>query len=131
MMFRLKLKLNSYFYALARRTCLFLFLAISGGAAAQPGDVTLAYIPPPIPDGLETVAFYSPSVDRTLKFDILLPENYAATDEHYPVIYLLHGYMQNYTIWGRNLGAAVYARVLGELILVVPDGGNTWFVNYA
>ena len=87
--------------------------------------------PAPIPDGLQTVSFYSPAVDRQMKFDIVLPAGYDETDNRHPVLYLLHGYMQNYTVWGRNLGAAFYARNLRDLILVLPDGGNTWFINYA
>lgn len=85
----------------------------------------------PIPDGLDTVEFYSPAVGRDMKFDIVLPRDYESSDKSYPVLYLLHGYMQNYTVWGRNLSAAFYARNVDELILVLPDGGNSWYVNYA
>ncbi len=86
---------------------------------------------PGLPAGLQTVEFHSPAIGRQMKYDIVLPENYESGSQRYPVLYLLHGYMQNYTVWGRNLGAAFYARELGELIVVMPDGGNTWFVNYA
>ncbi len=86
---------------------------------------------PPLPEGLQTVEFYSPAVDKTMKYDIVLPPGYEQGEHEYPVLYLLHGYMQNYTVWGRNLGAAFYARSLENLILVLPDAGNTWFVNYA
>ncbi len=85
----------------------------------------------PIPPGLETVEYYSPAVDRRMKFDIVLPESYYQSDARYPVLYLLHGYMQNYTVWGRNLAAAFYARNLNDLIVVLPDAGNSWFINYA
>lgn len=88
-------------------------------------------MPPPLPAGLQTVEFFSPAVDRTMKYDIVLPPDYGAENERYPVLYLLHGYMQNYTVWGRNLAAAFYAAELGDLIIVMPDGGNSWFVNYA
>mgnify|MGYP003873469825 CR=1 FL=1 len=84
----------------------------------------------PLPDGLQTIEFYSPAVDRTMKFDIVLPPDYEESDQHFPVLYLLHGYMQNYTVWGRFLGAAEHARRLGDLIIVMPDGGNSWYVNY-
>lgn len=99
--------------------------------AAQPQASPLSLQQAPIPEGLETDEFFSPAVDRTMKFDIVLPPDYHAGEQRYPVLYLLHGYMQNYTVWGRNLGAAFYARNLDGLILVLPDGGNTWFVNYA
>lgn len=86
---------------------------------------------PPMPAGLQTVEFYSPAVQRSMKYDIVLPVSYEQGNEHYPVLYLLHGYMQNYTVWGRNLGAAFYARSMEDLIVVMPDAGNSWFINYA
>ncbi len=92
---------------------------------------SVAQVPPPTPEGLQTVEFFSAAVDRQMKYDIVLPVDYADSGKSYPVIYLLHGYMQNYTVWGRNLGAAFYARTIGDLIIVMPDGGNTWFVNFA
>lgn len=92
-----------------------------------------AQLPEPadIPEGLQTIEFYSPAVDRTMKFDIVLPASYDESSDRYPVIYLLHGYMQNYTVWGRNLAGAFYAREINDVILVLPDGGNSWYVNYA
>lgn len=86
---------------------------------------------PALPTGLQTVSFFSPAVSRQMKFDIVLPPGYDESDERYPVIYLLHGYMQNYTVWGRNLGAAFYARNFSDLIVVMPDAGNSWYINYA
>ena len=103
---------------------------IIGQATAQNAS-SLEPVAAPIPPGLETVEFYSPAVDRRMKFDIVLPEDYYLGDARYPVLYLLHGYMQNYTVWGRNLAAAFYARELDDLIVVLPDAGNSWFINYA
>ena len=99
----------------------------SGHAVGQ----TAALQVPAVPDGLQTVSFFSPAVGREMKYDIVLPPGYQQTGERYPVLYLLHGFMQNYTIWGRNLLGAYYAEQLDSLILVMPDGGNSWFVNYA
>jgi putative tributyrin esterase len=106
---------------------LLVLLAFVGAAHAQPA----ANNPPPLPDGLQTVSFFSPAVDRQMKFDIVLPPDYESSAKRYPVLYLLHGFMQNYTVWGRNLGAAFYAHELGDVIVVMPDGGNTWFINWA
>lgn len=92
---------------------------------------TLDDVRAPIPEGLETVEFFSEAVARNMKFDIVLPPDYYSSEKRYPVLYLLHGYMQNYTVWGRNLNGAYYARQLQDLILILPDGGNTWFVNYS
>lgn len=101
-----------------------------GQATAQNAS-ELVPVAAPIPPGLETVEFYSPAVDRRMKFDVVLPEDYYQSEARYPVLYLLHGYMQNYTVWGRNLAAAFYARELNDLIVVLPDAGNSWFINYA
>ena len=93
--------------------------------------VSFAQAPVTLPAGLHTETFFSPAVNRLMKYDIVLPEDYERSDKRYPVLYLLHGYMQNYTVWGRNLGAAFYARDIGELIVVMPDAGNSWYINYA
>ncbi len=102
-------------------------LVLLGGTAVN----TFAQQEEELPVGLQTESFYSPAVDREMKYDIVLPPDYETSDRRYPVLYLLHGYMQNYTVWGRNLGAAFYARDIGELIVVMPDAGNSWYVNYA
>ena len=80
---------------------------------------------------LKTAEFSSPAVGRTLKYNVLLPGDYAATTTRYPVLYLLHGLTQNYTAWGRNNGAPIYAAHYPDLIIVMPDGGNSWYVNWA
>ena len=109
----------------------FAVMVLLAGAALAQNSPNRVLVAAPIPAGLETVEFFSPAVDRLMKFDIVLPKNYHDSDERYPVLYLLHGFMQNYTVWGRNLAGAYYARNLDNLILVLPDGGNSWFVNYA
>jgi S-formylglutathione hydrolase FrmB len=81
-------------------------------------------------EGVTTVEFFSPAVDRMMKYNIVLPPDYETSDERYPVLYLLHGVTQNYTSWSR-LGAPFYAREIGKLIVVMPDGGNSWYVNWA
>ncbi len=82
------------------------------------------------PANLTTVEFFSPAVARTMKYNIVLPPDYATSDERYPVLYLLHGAGQNYTSWSR-MGVLFYADLIGDLIVVMPDGGNSWYVNFA
>src|SRR5688572_30441149 len=77
-----------------------------------------------------TVEFFSPAVDRTMKYNIALPPDYATSTARYPVLYLLHGAGQNYTSWSR-MGVPFYAAEIGDLIVVMPDGGNSWYVNFA
>ena len=80
---------------------------------------------------LRTVEFFSPAVDRTMKYNVLLPDDYDASTERYPVLYLLHGLTQNYTVWGLANGAPFYAGLYDDLIVVMPDAGNSWYVNWA
>ena len=81
----------------------------------------------PLP--VKTVAFDSPAVGRKMKYNIVLPARYDQTTDRYPVLYLLHGLTSNYTAWAR-MRVPEYARAY-DLIVVMPDVGNSWYVNWA
>lgn len=81
----------------------------------------------PLP--VKTVEFDSPAVGRKMKYNIVLPAKYEQTTDRYPVLYLLHGLTGNYTNWAR-LGVPEYVRAF-DLIVVMPDAGNSWYVNWA
>jgi putative tributyrin esterase len=104
----------------ARLTIIFLLLILSAAAAAAAQGLAL-----------KTVTFESPAVGRTMKYNILLPQNYESSTKRYPVLYLLHGLTQNYTVWGLQNGTPFYAGLYDDLIVVMPDGGNSWYVNWA
>jgi S-formylglutathione hydrolase FrmB len=79
---------------------------------------------------VKTVSFDAPSIGRKTAYNIALPADYATSgDKRYPVLYLLHGLTSNYTAWA-NLGAAKAAKGL-DLIVVMPDAGNSWYMNWA
>jgi putative tributyrin esterase len=78
---------------------------------------------------VQTVEFASQAVGRKMKYNIVLPAKYEQTTDRYPVLYLLHGYSSNYTAWAR-LKVPEYARAF-DLIVVMPDAGNSWYVNWA
>ena len=78
---------------------------------------------------IQTVEFFSESVGRTTKYNLVLPRSYDSSDRRYPVLYLLHGLSQNYLAWSRQ-GVGFYAPLF-EMIIVMPDAGNSWYVNYA
>ena len=82
---------------------------------------------------VENVVFYSESVERLMKYNIILPADYgdeANRDREYPTLYLLHGAGSNFEGWRRFLGVTTYA--LGyAMILVMPDAGNSFYVNWA
>ncbi len=73
-------------------------------------------------------SLYSPSVARVMKFSVVLPPGYAASDERYTTVYLLHGYSGTYRDWVRNTGLVSYASQYRYLI-VTPDGHNGWWTN--
>jgi S-formylglutathione hydrolase FrmB len=86
-------------------------------AAAEPLPVT-------------TVEFDAPSVGRTnMKYNIILPARYDESDERYPVLYLLHGYSDDCRGWAHMRVPEYAARY--EMIVVMPDAGNSCYVNWA
>jgi putative tributyrin esterase len=96
---------------------------------ALPTAVIARDVPPKQDTSVKTVEFTGESVGRKLKYNIALPPKYDQSTDRYPVLYLLHGYTSNYTAWAR-LGAGDYARAY-DLIVVMPDVGNSWYVNWA
>ena len=76
---------------------------------------------------LHVDSLYMPSLGRTMKISVLLPSNYDS-GRHYPVLYLLHGYSGDNTDWTTRTKLSTYVRGL-PLIVVMPDAGNSWYVN--
>lgn len=84
----------------------------------------------PKPPAVRTVTLDAPSIGRKTAYNIILPADYdTAGDKRYPVLYLLHGLTGNYTGWAA-MGAGRAAEGL-DLIVVMPDGGNSWYLNWA
>jgi S-formylglutathione hydrolase FrmB len=82
---------------------------------------------PPTP---VTVDYPSPAVGRTLKCRVLLPADYDRSPaRRFPVLYLLLGWSGNYNTWGRYLTPGAIPDY--PWIVVMPDGGNSWWVNWA
>jgi putative tributyrin esterase len=112
-------------------------LASVGLAAPARGQVAeKAAAKPARPDlriPVRTMTLASKAVGRTLKYNVALPPGYDAPGNarRYPVIYLLHGYSGNYAQWNRFGGPKAALGVGLDLIVVMPDGGNSWYVNWA
>lgn len=67
-------------------------------------------------------------------FSIYLPANYATSGKKYPVLYLLHGMGGDNNDWINNntltvTNNAVVKLVCPELIVVMPDGNNDFYVD--
>lgn len=85
--------------------------------------------PSSAPAGVQTVEFQPPHLSGiSVKFDAILPRDYAASDRRYPVLYLLHGYTGHYSDWVTRTGIVSYAGHYEEII-VMPEGENSWYVN--
>ncbi|GAB3890268.1 alpha/beta hydrolase [Spirosoma agri] len=84
---------------------------------------------------LEGMVLNSSLLNRGVKFSIYLPPDYYQSNRRYPVVYLLHGYGDNETGWiqfgeaDRIADAGIQSSELPPMIIVMPDGGATWFIN--
>ena len=75
---------------------------------------------------MQDVTFYSPSLARQMPYRVFLPANRMPAAK-LPVVYLLHGGGSDYRSWSDNSGVSQYA--LRGLILVMPEGGDSYFMN--
>jgi putative tributyrin esterase len=107
-----------------------LLLLVSLGLYAG-GFLSAAEVKQGVPaKNIQTVKFQSDSVNEQRSFNILLPLDYETSVRRYPVLYLLHGYGDDNTAWSYMTDLSSYA-AQHEIIIVMPDGSKSWFVNYA
>ncbi len=79
---------------------------------------------------VKDVTFRSASLNRDMPYRIYLPQKYAQPTSRFPVLYLLHGFYGNFRDWDTQSHLRQYAQNL-DLIIVMPDEGNNWYVNSA
>ncbi|MDX9748924.1 MAG: alpha/beta hydrolase family protein [Paludibacter sp.] len=78
---------------------------------------------------VDTLKVFSPSMNKEVKSVIVLPENYTPK-KLYPVVYLLHGYSDNYSKWVRTVPSIKALASRFEMIIVCPDGAfSSWYVD--
>jgi len=75
---------------------------------------------------VDTVNTYSASMKKTIKAVVITPDNYANA-QALPVVYLLHGYSGNYSDWVTKAKGFEKAVDLYQIIIVCPDGNNSWY----
>ncbi|MCR4396427.1 MAG: esterase family protein, partial [Candidatus Saccharicenans sp.] len=84
---------------------------------------------------LEGLTVQSKILGKEVRYTIYLPPDYQTSSRRYPVVYLLHGYTDNDTGWLQfgevNLTAdrAIAERQIPPMIIVMPDGGVSWYIN--
>jgi S-formylglutathione hydrolase FrmB len=75
---------------------------------------------------VDTIAVYSRSMNLQVQNAVIFPEN-RETGNAFPVVYLLHGYGGNHTSWIQiHPGLPELASRYG-IIIVCPDGQNSWY----
>jgi putative tributyrin esterase len=77
---------------------------------------------------LREEAFQSAALGRSMKYRVLVPQDYDRSERRYPVLYLLHGLTGDYKDWTTRTNIAEYTGTLA-LIVVMPDGENQWYTN--
>lgn len=79
--------------------------------------------------GCATSDFHAAHLNgKNLKFNVILPQDYAARARRFPVLYLLHGFSGHYTDWCSLTHIVDYAKPYEEII-VMPEGANSWYVD--
>lgn len=74
---------------------------------------------------------------RDVAYAVYLPPDYATSTRRFPVVYLLHGYTDNESGWiqfgeiGLAADRAIAEREIPPMIIVMPDGGVTFYINDA
>jgi S-formylglutathione hydrolase FrmB len=85
---------------------------------------------------VRTDALWSAALGVTKHYLVYLPPSYATnTSRRYPVAYYLHGYGGDETNWVQlgHLDAAMDSLIAAggpEMIVVMPDGDNSWYTTW-
>ncbi len=72
---------------------------------------------------------------RSVNVCVALPQDYQASSSiRYPTLYFLHGLFENERRWSERGGEQVLNELMtrgaiGKFLVVVPDGGRTFYVN--
>jgi S-formylglutathione hydrolase FrmB len=72
---------------------------------------------------------------RPVQYNVYLPPDYETSRRYYPIVYLLHGHGGDETVWlqygeiDRMLDHAIAAGELPPMILVMPDGGVSFYTD--
>ena len=77
---------------------------------------------------VDTVAVYSTAMHKPIKAVVIKPAGYSK-DSTYPVVYLLHGFGDNYATWVKNVPAIKDDADLFHILIVCPDGSRSWYLD--
>ncbi len=74
-------------------------------------------------------SLFAPDLGHIQHFAVVLPADYSP-QKKYPILYLLHGLWGSYLDWSEKGHIQIHASDY-ELIVVLPDAGNSWYLNSA
>lgn len=106
-------------------TALALTALLPGTASSQEGTLH------------EGLSVESNVMRREVRYSVYLPHDYERTTRRYPVVYLLHGYGGDEATWlqayemNQLLDQGIASGVVPPMIVVMPDGGRSWFIDNA
>lgn len=78
----------------------------------------------------QTVQFKSELIGKVLPYNVVLPPAYFRSNTRYPVLYLLHGLFGHHDDWITRTNLVQYAASY-EMIIVTPEGNDSWYVDSA
>ncbi|MDO8896865.1 MAG: alpha/beta hydrolase-fold protein, partial [Bacteroidales bacterium] len=85
---------------------------------------------------IESLEMQSSILGQKVKYSVYLPAGYDATENDYPVVYLLHGLGDNETAWveygriAQIADIAIAKKEIVPMIFVIPQGFRTYYVNF-
>lgn len=78
---------------------------------------------------VDTVMIFAEKMQKEVKSVVVKPANYTK-NKQYPVLYLLHGYSDNYSKWVNTVPDILDLSTRYGIIIVCPDGGyNSWYFD--
>lgn len=102
--------------------------------AAAPISAVIVKDSPTQASEIKKATFHSKSLDQDMRMNVYLPKGYNP-QQHYPVLYIMHGYSGLETGWMPELGLNAVADQLIEagritpLIIVAPQLDNSYGIN--
>ncbi|ULQ57280.1 esterase family protein [Flavihumibacter rivuli] len=79
---------------------------------------------------VDTVTINSASMHKGIKAVVIMPDANGSTAKKFPVVYLLHGYSDNYAGWINKVPKIKALADQLQIIIVCPDGGfSSWYWN--
>ena len=79
---------------------------------------------------VDTVAVFSNAMHQSINWVVIKPDSYKKKKNHFPVVYLLHGYSGKYSDWIITMPGLKELADENKIIIVCPDGGfSSWYFD--